>query len=121
MEQGDAKRAADLLTRQATATEDPAERLRLFEALGDMALQMLSDEERARTCYAAAVAAAQPLEAKHLPLLEKTLHLQTTARDHAGAARTAELMAAFGPSTSHPASRSISATWTAHRRCSRAC
>ena len=57
MEQGDHRRAADLLTRQATATDEPAERMRLFEALGDMALLMLKDEERAASCYAAAVAA----------------------------------------------------------------
>ncbi len=96
MEQGDHKKAADLLTRQAVATEDFAERLKLFEALGDMALVMLHDEERAGTCYAAAVAAAQPLEARHVPLLEKLLERQGLARDHAGAGRTAELMAAFG-------------------------
>ncbi|MBA3822065.1 MAG: tetratricopeptide repeat protein, partial [Deltaproteobacteria bacterium] len=98
MEQGDHKKAADLLTRQATATEEPAERMRLFEALGDMALLMLQDEERARTCFVAAVAAAQPLEAKHLPLLEKLLDRQELASDHAGSARTSELMAAFGAS-----------------------
>jgi len=103
MEKGDHKAAADLLTRQATATEEPAERLRLFEALGDMALMMLEDDERARTCYAAAVAAAQPLEAKHVPLLEKLLARQDLANDHAGAGRTAELMAAFGAT---PADRS---------------
>ena len=109
MEQGEHKKAADLLTRQATATEDPSERLRLFEALGDMAQQMLGDEERARTCYVAAVAAAQPLEAKHLPLLEKNLKLQNTARDFAGAARTGELMAAFGSSPSERAARYVQA------------
>src|SRR5207237_2931498 len=38
MEGGEHARAADLLTRQATSTEEPGERLRLFEALGDMAL-----------------------------------------------------------------------------------
>ena len=103
MEQGDHKRAADLLTRQAMATEEPVERMRLYDALGDMALLMLHDEERARTCYAAAVAAAQPLEAKHVPLLEKLLERQDLASDHAGAARTAELMAAFGAT---PADRS---------------
>ncbi|HET9991473.1 MAG TPA: hypothetical protein VFQ65_23250, partial [Kofleriaceae bacterium] len=96
MEQGDHKRAADLLTRQATGTEEPVERMRLFEALGDMALMILHDEERARTCFAAAVAAAQPLEAKHLPLLDKLLERQNLAGDLAGSARTAELMAAFG-------------------------
>jgi len=109
MEQGDAKKAADLLTRQATATEDPAERLKLFEALGDMSLRMLTDEERARTCYAAAVASAQPLEAKHVPLLEKLLDLQNKANDLAGSARTAELMAAFGATPADRAARHLRA------------
>ncbi len=95
LEHGDGARAAELLTRQATATDEPAERVRLFEALGDMAVSMLIDHERARVCYAAAVAAAQPLEARHLPLLAKLLGRQDHASDHAGAARTAELMAAF--------------------------
>ncbi|MFN0246619.1 MAG: tetratricopeptide repeat protein [Kofleriaceae bacterium] len=96
MEQGDHSKAADLLTRQATGTEEPAERLRLFEALGDMALLMLQDEDRARQCFASAVQSAQPLEQKHVPLLTKLLERQDLANDHAGAARTAELMAAFG-------------------------
>ncbi|HLL21015.1 MAG TPA: tetratricopeptide repeat protein, partial [Kofleriaceae bacterium] len=109
MEHGEHKKAADLLTRQATTTEDAAERLRLFEALGDMSLQMLDDEERARTCYVAAVAAAQPLEAKHLPLLEKNLQLQSAARDFAGAARTNELMAAFGSTPAERAHRYVHA------------
>ncbi len=42
MEQNDPQRAADLLTRQAMATDEPAERMRLFEALGDMALMMVA-------------------------------------------------------------------------------
>jgi tetratricopeptide (TPR) repeat protein len=109
MEQGDHKRAADLLTRQATATEDPAERLRLFEALGDMALVMLHDDERARACFASAVMAAQPLEAKHIPLLEKLLARQQLAKDLAGSARTAELMAAFGASPAERAARHMRA------------
>ncbi|MBA3452193.1 MAG: tetratricopeptide repeat protein, partial [Deltaproteobacteria bacterium] len=109
MEQGDHTRAADLLTRQATSTEEPAERMRLFEALGDMALLMLHDEERARTCFAAAVAAAQPIEAKHVPLLEKLLERQDLAGDHPGAGRTAELMAAFGSTPSDRCSRYLRA------------
>jgi tetratricopeptide (TPR) repeat protein len=95
MEKGDKQRAADLLTRQAAATEEPAERVRLFEALGDMALMTLSDEARAVQCYQAAVNAAVPLESRHVPLLEKLLERQDLAGDHAGAARTAELMASF--------------------------
>ncbi|TMQ19167.1 MAG: tetratricopeptide repeat protein, partial [Deltaproteobacteria bacterium] len=109
MEQGDHRRAADLLTRQATATDDPAERMRLFEALGDMALVMLQDEDRARTCYAAAVAAAQPLEARHVPLLDKLLVRQDLAGDHPGSARTAELMAAFGATPADRAARYLRA------------
>ncbi len=109
MEQGDHTKAADLLTRQATSTEEPAERMRLFEALGDMALMMLHDEERARACFTAAVAAAQPIEAKHVPLLEKLLERQDLAGDHPGAARTAELMAAFGSTPADRCSRYLRA------------
>ncbi len=105
MEQNDPKRAADLLTRQAMATDDPAERMRLFEALGDMALMMLSDEARARVCYEAAVSAAQPLEARHVALLEKLLERQDLAGDHLGAGKTAELMAAFGTTTAERSAR----------------
>ena len=105
MEQNDPRKAADLLTRQAMATEEPAERMRLFEALGDMALMMLSDEERARVCYEAAVSAAQPLEARHLPLLEKLLERQDLAGDHLGAGKTAELMSAFGATNAERAAR----------------
>ena len=105
MEQNDPKRAADLLTRQAMATDDPAERMRLFEALGDMALMMLSDEERARVCYEAAVSAAQPLEARHLPLLAKLLERQDLAGDSLGAGKTAELMSAFSTTPAERAAR----------------
>ncbi len=105
MERGDHRRAADLLTRQATATDEPGERMRLFEALGDMALMTLHDEDRARVCFEAAVQAASPLESQHLPLLEKLLERQDLAGDHAGAARTAELMASFGSDESARAAR----------------
>ena len=110
-EQGDHTRAADLLTRQATGTTDPVERLKLFEALGDMAINVLGEEERARTCYAAAVASAQPLEAKHVPLLEKLLDLQNRSGDLAGSARTAELMAAFGATPADRAARHLRAAY----------
>ncbi len=110
-EQRDHIRAADLLTRQATGTEDPAERLKLFEALGDMAIGMLNDEERASACYSAAVASAQPLEAKHVPLLEKLLDLQNKSGDLAGSARTAELMAAFGATAADRAARHLRAAY----------
>src|SRR4029079_12679496 len=82
---------------------------RLFEALGDMAVMMMHDEDRARVCYEAAVNAAQPLEAKHLPLLEKLCERQDAHGDHAGAARTAELMAAFGSTGGARAARFVRA------------
>ncbi len=104
-EQGEHKRAAELLDQQANATEDPLERMRLFEALGDMAVETLRDDTRALGCYQAAVEAAAPLEAKHLPLLEKLLQRQELAGDHRGAARTAELMASFGTDLAARASR----------------
>ena len=109
MQQGDTRRAADLLTRQADATAEPAERMKLFEALGDLALMSLSDEAMARKCYEKAVASAAPLESKHMPLLAKLLERQDLARDHLGAAHTAELMAAFGADARARASRYTSA------------
>ena len=61
------------------------------------------------TCFAAAVASAQPLEAKHVPLLEKLLEHQDLAGDLPGSARTAELMAAFGATAADRASRHLRA------------
>jgi tetratricopeptide (TPR) repeat protein len=105
MEQGDSERAAKLLMRQAEATEEPAERMRLFEALGDLAAATLNDNARALFCYQAAVEAAAPLESRHLPLLEKLLHRQEATGDNRGAARTAELMASFGSDPAASAAR----------------
>ncbi len=109
MEQGDTRLASDLLTRQAAATDEPAEKMRLYEALGDMALMMMNDEDRARSCFAAAVAAASPLEARHVPLLEKLLARQDRTGDRAGAARTSELMAAFGANAPERSARYLRA------------
>lgn len=96
MEEGEHDKAADLLTRQAAATEEPAERMRLFEALGDMSLETLGDHGRALMCYESAVNAASPLESKHVPLLVKLLHRQEGIGEHRGAAKTSELLASFG-------------------------
>jgi tetratricopeptide (TPR) repeat protein len=109
MEQGDYRQASDLLTRQAAATDEPSEKMRLYEALGDMALMMMNDEERARACFASAVAAASPLEARHVPLLEKLLARQDRTGDRAGAAKTSELMAAFGANASERSARYLRA------------
>ncbi len=96
MEQGEHVRASKLLLRQAEATEEPVERMRLFEALGDLAAGSLNDQARALSCYQAAIEAAAPLESRHVGLLEKLLHRQELTGDNRGAARTAELIASFG-------------------------
>lgn len=94
-EQGDVPRAAEYLARQAESAQVPAERLAQFEALGDMAKGQLNDPDRARSCYEAAVQAAEPLESKHIVLLRKLLLLQLDSPDRGGAARTCELLASF--------------------------
>jgi tetratricopeptide (TPR) repeat protein len=105
MERGNTEQAADLLIRQAQATNVPGERLRLYEALGDLALMALHDEQRALACYQQAVNAADPLESQHLGLLEKLLERQDLANDVLGAGRTAELMASFAETAAARAAR----------------
>jgi tetratricopeptide (TPR) repeat protein len=95
MQRGNVARAAELLEREAAATGDPAERLRLYEALGDLHLVAFSDRDRARRCFSAAVDAAAPLESRHLPLLAKLHAEQLALGDRAGAGRIGELMASF--------------------------
>ncbi len=95
MERGNIAKASDLLTKQAVATESPKERLRLFEALGDMAMQELHDEDRAKVCYEAALRAAEPLDSEHIPLLQKLLSRQVAAGERADGGRTCELLASF--------------------------
>ncbi len=95
LEQGNIEAASDLLTKQAVATESPKERLRLFEALGDMAMQEMHDEMRAKVCYEAALRAAEPLDSEHIPLLEKLLARQIVAGERADCGRTCELLASF--------------------------
>ncbi len=53
MERDDAARAADCLEKEAEATTEPRERLRLYDALGDLAKDMLGDLVRAERCWAA--------------------------------------------------------------------
>src|SRR5439155_26354807 len=53
MERGDVVRAAVCLEKEAAATTQPADRLRLWDALGDMALDMLGDPSRDERCWAA--------------------------------------------------------------------
>nr|HEX4318135.1 hypothetical protein [Kofleriaceae bacterium] len=53
MDRGETARAADCLEREADAATEPAERLRLFDALGDLAQGVLGDVARAERCWAA--------------------------------------------------------------------
>lgn len=47
IERGDLKRGADCLEHEARAAKDPKDRVRLFDALGDMAVDVLADPARA--------------------------------------------------------------------------
>ena len=66
MERGDTLRAADLLEREASATQNP----KLWDALGDMALDVLADPVRAERCWSRLVTSDL------VPALEKLLALQ---------------------------------------------
>ena len=70
IEQGDLAKAADCLEREASATTVPKDRLRLFDALGDMALDVLTDPARAERCW------AQVADAGSAKVLDKLLSLQ---------------------------------------------
>ena len=96
MEANENERAVELLTLHANIAANPAQRVRRFEALGDMVQRTLASRERAVEFYRQAVGGADPLEAQHLPLLRKLLDLQHTLGDYLGCARTTELLAAFG-------------------------
>ena len=70
MERGDRERGADYLEREARATVDANDRLRLFDALGDLARDVLRDPVRAERAW------VQAIDAGHAPLLEKLLAVQ---------------------------------------------
>ncbi len=95
MERGNVDQASELMTKQAVATENPEERLALFESLGDMIMKRLQDSDRAKVCYEAALNAAEPLASKHTDLMHKLLTRQEATNDRAGAGRTCELLASF--------------------------
>ncbi len=69
-ERGDLERAAECLEREADATTMPSERLRLFDALGDLAHDVLADPERAERCW------TQVAEQGSASVLTKLLALQ---------------------------------------------
>jgi tetratricopeptide (TPR) repeat protein len=51
MERGDTHRAIECFEREAAATTTPSDRIRLFDALGDLALDVLGDRQRAETYW----------------------------------------------------------------------
>jgi len=70
MEKADMALAADYLEREADATTEPEARLRLFDALGDLAIDVLGDPARAERCWHRVVDSA------HAPVLHKLLAVQ---------------------------------------------
>lgn len=70
MESGDALEAARCLEHEAIATTEPRARLRLFDALGDLARDVLHDPERAERCW------SQVSDQNARDVLEKLLVVQ---------------------------------------------
>lgn len=93
MERGEYRQAADLLARQAASTTDPSEKVRLFEALGDLALDVLHDAARAGEYYLAAVKAAHPLGHEHAGLLDKLIAQKSHFESPQKLAESLELLA----------------------------
>jgi tetratricopeptide (TPR) repeat protein len=73
MEKGDTATAADRLEREAEATTEPRDRLRLYDALGDLALEVLGDPVRAERCWATVASITTP---EHVAMLHKLLVVQ---------------------------------------------
>ncbi len=87
-EAGDIVRAAECLEREALATKDPDTRLRLFDALGDLSLDVLGDAERAERCW------ARVASSLHAPVLTKLLSLQRKRGSNIERGETCERLAA---------------------------
>ena len=62
MEKGDVARGDRCLEREALAHEDPRDRLRLYDALGDLAEDVLEDVARAERCWSEAPPSIEVLE-----------------------------------------------------------
>ncbi|HEY6035141.1 MAG TPA: tetratricopeptide repeat protein, partial [Kofleriaceae bacterium] len=69
----DMARAADCLEREAEATPEPRDRLRLYDALGELALDVLGDPVRAERCWSTVASICTP---DHIAMLHKLLALQ---------------------------------------------
>ncbi len=83
LEVGDTSRAADLLEAEAAATTDPDKQLRLWDALGDLARDLLGDPARAERCWRRVI--GLPLGIARVPVLDKLLAAQRETRsEHRG-------------------------------------
>lgn len=82
VERGELERAAECLEREAAATLAPSERVRLYDALGDMARDVLGDPARAERCW------VEILEIADAPVLDKLLALQRKRGATVARART---------------------------------
>lgn len=92
IDHGNIAQASERLERVAAATADPADRVRLYDALGDLAAAALGDPRRAVVYYRSAVEAATELPPDDL--LVKLLGCQRELGDELGAAATLEALAA---------------------------
>ena len=70
IERGDTAKAADCLEREAEATTEPRDRLRLYDALGELALDVLGDPTRGERCW------SQVADLGSADVLDKLLALQ---------------------------------------------
>ncbi len=106
IERGDLVRAAECLEQEASATTNAKDRLRLYDALGDMATDVLGDPARAERCFTQVADAGNPrVLDKLLALLrargataeraEACLHLAAIGEPRSAKALTEEAAAAF--------------------------
>ncbi|MBV8757295.1 MAG: hypothetical protein JO257_08480 [Deltaproteobacteria bacterium] len=89
MEKGDTARACDCLEREAAASSDPRDRLRLYDALGDLAEGVLEDVRRAEAYWREAPPNAE--------VLEKLLRVQRKRGAGAERGDTCEKLAQLEP------------------------
>ncbi|MFH2007321.1 MAG: tetratricopeptide repeat protein [bacterium] len=94
-ERGATADAARYLRAQADATTDAAAKVQLLDSLGDLYLDKLEDDGAALGCFREALEAAEPVESRHLPILEKLFPLCRSLGDDAEAARVIGLILAF--------------------------
>ncbi|HEY0253771.1 MAG TPA: tetratricopeptide repeat protein, partial [Kofleriaceae bacterium] len=73
MQHGDMPLAAERLEREAEATTEPRDRVRLYDALGDLALDVLHDPARAERCWSTVASIVTP---EHVQTLHKLLAVQ---------------------------------------------